>query len=898
MESRRYFLFSDIEGSTRLWEDVPESMSRALARHDELVRATIQHSSGRVIKGAGDGFLAVFADARSAVGAAVGMQRMLMAEPWPAEAIIRVRVAIHAGSSEERDGDYFGPVLNRTDRLNAIAHAGQIIVSSAAAESLRDQPLCGVVLRDLGWHRLKDLQEPEHVFQVVADELTENFPPLRSLGHPALLHNLPLQTTTLIGRDDELALLRRLIAEARIVTLTGSGGVGKTRLALQAGADLLDGSGDGVWFVELASIESDAMVPAAVAAALGIREEPGRTLSRTIVNALRERRLLLILDNCEHVVEGAALLAQTLAQGCAGVAILATSREPLRLAGEYVFRVPSLAVGEQARDLAGSPAIQLFLDRGVAHAPRGGFTDDQLEIVASLCRRLDGIPLAIELAAARLSALSLPDLASRIDERFELLTSGRRDVLPRHRTLHALIDWSYALLTVPERSFLTRLAVFPDSFAADAAQAVAACGASAVRLLADLAEKNLLQADVGGDVTRYRLLETIRAFALAKLADRGEEEVDAARRAHRDHYLAFAEANESSLWVKDAQVLRRSRERMETEYPNLATALDYSLTDPDATPGLRLVVALRRFWRLRGTAAEAARAASAQLRRGEAKSVGIMRAQALLVLASALSISDPRAAIEPAREALAIVGDSGAARLRADALVTMANAVGQQGNIGEALSLTEAALMIARSADDLLLTATCLNILIFYGRNDEATVTEAINAADALGDPLTTLAVRANIGNQALIHGDIATARAHTQDALGLARQLNFGREVLGIGGQLGWIEHKEGDLAAARTRFAQIARNAVKLGNGLLIAYSLLGCAVLADDPGAAAQLHGATERLFEELGSTPEPFEREQQLTSMRALRADVGPARFETLRSRGRGISVTDALSLLPP
>ena len=496
-------LFTDIAGSTQLWERHPEKMDKALKRHDELLRSAIEGSGGHVFKTVGDGFCASFFTASDGVRAAVSSQRLLFAEPWPEETRFRVRMALHTGECEERDGDYFGQTVNRTARLESIAHGGQVIISRATADVIRDQLPEGVALHNLGTHRLKDLGLAEDVFQVEVEGLDADFPPLRSLDNPALLNNLPRLTASFVGRDAEMSEVRKLVAEYRMVTLTGAGGSGKTRLGLQVAADFLDGSGDGVWFVDLASVTDPSSVGSAVARTLGIHEKPGVATLDTLVEVLARQDRLIILDNCEHVLDSCAELASSVTRHCSQISLLATSREPLRIDGEIVYRVPPLSlplddVGEWS-DLAGSGAVALFTERAAAHVPGFAPRDDDAVLVASICRLLDGMPLALELAAARLRSMSLAELCERLEHRFGILTGGSRTALPRQRSLRALVDWSYDLLTEPESTLFTRLSVFLGGFGLDAVEAVCSFGSIAkeeiLDLICSLVDKSLVLAD-------------------------------------------------------------------------------------------------------------------------------------------------------------------------------------------------------------------------------------------------------------------------------------------------------------------------------------------------------------------------------------------------------------------
>ena len=618
-------LFTDVEGSIRLWEADREAMAEASARHDRIVREQIEGAGGQVFKTVGEAFRAVFADPSAALAAAVAVQRAVGAEPWPPGSPVRVRVALHSGVCVERDGDYFGPVVNRVARLLAAGHGGQVLVSGAAYGLLAGRLPGGIGLRDLGEHRLKDLGRAERVFQVTGPGLAEGFGPLRSLDDPALRHNLPSQATSFVGRAAELAELRSLVAGgSRLVTITGPGGIGKSRLAVQVAAEALDGAGDGVWLVELAPVADPELVARTVAAVLGVREEPGRPMLDTLVEAVGDRYLLVVLDNAEHVLGAAAKLADALMRSCPRACLLVTSREPLGISGEHVFRVPPLPVppADLAAPgrLAAFESVQLFAERAVLHRQGFAVDDANAAAVAAVCVRLDGIPLALELAAARLGSLSVPEISSRLDQRFRLLTGGSRTALPRHQTLRALIDWSYDLLNPEERMVLDRLSVFAGGWTLEAAEAVTSAGDTGewqvLDHLAALVDKSLVQADETHGSTRYRLLETVRHYAAERLALRPGSELDETRAAHRDHYLALVETAGAHLRGPDEAVWL---DRLEAEFDNIRAALAFSVADPGgAEPGLRLAAGLRWFCNMRGHGGEVLEALNVLLERPDA----------------------------------------------------------------------------------------------------------------------------------------------------------------------------------------------------------------------------------------------------------------------------------------
>ena len=470
-------LFSDIEGSARLWEQDRERMAVALAGHDAVARAAVESNHGVVVKMTGDGMFAAFVDPTDAIKAALGLQRAL-ADPASTHGVaLRVRCGLHAGSVERRDNDFFGPPVNRAARIMGAAHGGQVLLSQAVVNFVREILPAAVSLRDLGRVRLKDLATPEHVYQVVHPELRQEFPALRSLE--ATPNNLPQQVTTFIGREREIAEGTTLLGKSRLVTLLGVGGLGKTRLSLQVGAEVLDDYPDGVWFVELAPVTDERRVAQAVATVLGVKEEAGQPVSEALLKFVRDRQLLLILDNCEHLAHACAVLAKDLLQSGPRVKVLASSRELLHVAGETTYPLPSLSVPDAQQRLPISvltqyEAVRLFVDRAVAAQPSFRLTEQNAMAVADICHRLDGIPLAIELAAARVRALAVGQIDARLSDRFRLLTGGDRTALPRQQTLRACIDWSYDLLTDPEKRLLQRLSVFAGGWTLAAAEQVCA----------------------------------------------------------------------------------------------------------------------------------------------------------------------------------------------------------------------------------------------------------------------------------------------------------------------------------------------------------------------------------------------------------------------------------------
>jgi predicted ATPase/class 3 adenylate cyclase len=530
------FLFTDIEGSTRLWQQDEQAMRAAMARHDEVLHAAVADHGGDVFSTMGDGLAAAFGSPSAAVAAAVMAQRELALEQWPTALPIRVRMGLHTGEAEERGGDYFGTAVNRAARLMAVGNGGQVLCSGATAGLVDAE----VRLVDLGEHRLRDLDRAVHVFQVGE----ERFAPLRSLD--AFPGNLPLQLSSFVGRAREVGQIAGALSECRVVTLTGVGGVGKTRLALQVAAEVLPRFREGAWLVELATVRDADGVGDAVAGAFGLAARAGTPIEESLVDFLRTKQLLLVLDNCEHLLDGVAHIVDTLGGTCPHVVVLATSREGLAIDGERILAVPSFGAPPHGADLAsvaGNDAVRLFLARARQADATFDLTGSNASAVAEVCRRLDGVPLAIELAAARVTSMTPAELAAGLDRRFDMFEGGRRRAVQRHQTLRATVDWSYELCNEVEQRLLARLAVFAGGCTRDAVEAV--CGTPPVEArhvvaaLTGLVSKSLVVADRGDARTRYRLLETIREYGEERLDGHGE--TLELRRRHAAHYTALLE---------------------------------------------------------------------------------------------------------------------------------------------------------------------------------------------------------------------------------------------------------------------------------------------------------------------------------------------------------------------
>ncbi|HTS96692.1 MAG TPA: adenylate/guanylate cyclase domain-containing protein, partial [Streptosporangiaceae bacterium] len=743
------FLFTDIEGSTVLLRRLgQDTYARALADHNSIIRSALAAHDGEELNVLGDGFFAVFPSPRVCVSAVLEMQRGLDAHAWPAGERVRVRMGVHTGEAAETDAGLVGLDVNRAARVAEVAYGGQVLLSEAAAALAADSLPPGVGLSDLGIHRLKDLGRPERIFQLQAPGLQAEFPPLRSLANPALPNNLPAQLATFIGREQELSDVRALVDSSRLVTLTGAGGAGKTRLSLQVAAGLLDRCGDGVWLVELAAVTDEDAVAPAIAAALGIAREPGRPVLDVLLDALAPQDAVIVLDNCEHLIGACAKTADAILRRCPRVHLIVTSREPLGIGGEIIYRVPSLSLpgpGDvgSAGGLGSSDAVALLLERARQQGTELALDEQTAPLVVSICRRLDGMPLAIELAAARLRTLSLGSLRDRLDQRFRLLTGGSRTVLERQQTLEATVDWSYSLLNEAERLLLRRLSVFAESFDLDAAEAVCGFGeieaAGVTGLLGSLVDKSLVQAEPAGGAVRYRLLETIREFAAQRLTEpgdgaagegaagegaagegaAGESAAAALAAAHAEHFLRVAEAAEPHLTGPDQGSWLA---RLDADQPNLRRAADYLAGRPDGTAWLlRLAAALFRYWAARSRDAEALALLGPALRRPDARADPRLFTEALVAATFVAHSIDNRTARQLGDQAVALARRLGDGRLLAEALTAQCGTCYLAGQLETALSLGQEAVERARRlGDDVVLGGSIMVFLMSCHRLDPA----------------------------------------------------------------------------------------------------------------------------------------------------------------------------------
>ncbi len=902
------FLFTDIEGSTRLWERSPDAMSGALARHDEILAGATETCGGHVFKTVGDAFCCAFPTASGALEAALLAQRALLAEDWGSEIeSLKVRMALHAGAAEERGGDYFGPPVNRVARLLSAGHGGQVLLSHAAQELVRDELPEGAGLRDLGERRLKDLFRPERVFQVIASGLPSSFPPLKTLD--ARPGNLPAQPTPLVGREREVAevtgLLRR--PDARLLTLTGPGGTGKTRLGLQAAAELIDEFEGGVFFVALAPIIDPELVASAIAGPLGVVEVPGQTPESSLEDYLRDRELLLVLDNFEQVVEAASLIGRLLSS-CPGLRVLATSRTALRVYGEQEYSVPPLALPDPKNlppleTLTQYEAVRLFVERAGAVKPGFGVTNENAPAVAEICVRLDGLPLAIELAAARAKILAPEAMLSRLGSRLKLLRGGARDLPARQQTLRGAIDWSHDLLDGEDRALFRRLSVFVGGFTLEAAEDV--CGAAGELDVLDGVEsllgKSLLRSEEGsGEEPRFSMLQTIREYAIERLDDSGEAEAVRAR--HAGHYLALAQEAEPEL---DGPQQASWMDLLETEHDNFRALLSSSFGNGDAESGLRVANALWWFWYLRGHYDEGRRwleeAAALESRTSVARAKALSRAGFLAMIQSDFERADSlsKEGLESSRE----LSDEHATAV---ALSTLGYVAVYKGDYERSEGLFREALAVFRrlgNKRDIGMGLFNLGFLETF-RDDlhaaEAFFEESLALFEEVGDKEMSASTTNNLGGISMFQGDYGRAKTLLKEYLAYSRTpnnknitVNTTVTLVNLGLMALFEGHHERAKALLQESLALSRERGQKL-EALTCLELLAGVAGAQGEGARAARLWGAADALREATGSVSLTADRAMIEPYLQETRSRMDETAWQKAWSQGQSMVYEEAIS----
>jgi predicted ATPase/class 3 adenylate cyclase len=897
------FLFADIEGSTRLLQQLGDRYADVLADYRRFLRTAIREMAGEELDTQGDSLFAAFPRARDALTVAISVQHSLLHHPWPDGVSLRARIGLHTGEALAADSGYIGMDVHRAARICAAGHGGQILLSDTTYALVAKGLPEGVSLRDLGEHLLKDLAHPHRLFQVMAAGLPAKFPLLKSLN--VLPNNLPTQLSSFIGREREIGEVKTMLASTRLLTLTGTGGSGKTRLALQTGAELLDQYPDGVWLVEFGALVDPTLVPQTVAAALLVREQPEQPLTETLINSLHPKSLLLILDNCEHLLPACAGLADALLRGCPKTRILATSREHLGIVGETLFavpplRVPSLEQLPSLADLVQYESVRLFNERATAILATFRITPQDAKSIVQLCHDLDGIPLAIELAAARVKVLTVSQILARLGDRFRLLAGSRRTGPSRQLTLQAAMDWSYNLLAEKERAVLRRCTVFAGGCTLEAVETV--CSGQGVEttevldLLTQLVDKSLLLADAQRDGGRYRMLETIRHYGRQKLVDSAEG-VEA-RRKHFEWYCGFVERVQVRLSGGSDDVSDEVDylDQLEREHDNLRAALEWCIANGEAEKALRLATSLSEFWVIRGHLSEGREWLLRALQRSEEGVPAALHAKALHWMGhfaqSQAGLSVARRYYDDSlkiyqhlndKEGIALLlrrigsmlahqGDISARTFLEESLTIyrelgqkpgMASALGSlgslerfQGNYDAARDLSEQSLVLRRESGDAEGTAWALRNLarVSIRRADFEMalrhLEEGLEIFRKLSEQAGVAWTLINMGDIACLRGDGEAARAYFEDSLAIFDKLG---EKQGIG----WALYGLGDVAFLQCAYATAETLYAK---GLLVFRELAvmpgvfaglaGFARLAsrhEHPTRAARLHGAAEALRE---------------------------------------------------
>jgi predicted ATPase/class 3 adenylate cyclase len=900
------FLFTDIEGSTRLLQQLGEKYAILLADHERLLREVCETNHGRVVDIHGDSFFVAFSRALDAIHAVVQSQHALTDHSWPDGVTVRVRMGLHTGEPQINALGYMGIDVHRAARISAVAYGGQVVLSQTTHDLVQSELPEGVTFRDLGEHRLKDLRQPKHLYQLVIAGLPFDFLPLKSLN--VSTNNLPIQLTSFIGRKKEIAEVRQAISEYRLVTLTGPGGSGKTRLALQVASEMIEHFHDGVFFVALAPIMDPKLVASTIAQSLGIPEVAGRSIADSLKDYLQSKSLLLLLDNFEQVIPAAPLVAELLV-ACGGLKTLVTSREGLRVSGEHEYFVPPLPLPNltqlpSVESLSQYAAVELFLQRARSVKPDFRITPDTAPAVAEICYRLDGLPLAIELAAARIKLLPPRAMLARLENRLEFLTGGARELPARQQTLRNAIAWSYDLLNEDEQKLFRRLSVFVGGCTLDAVETVVDDRQAYLSLLdqfGSLLDKSLLREVEGmSDEPRFVMLELLREFGMEQLKASGEQETTQQR--HANFFLALAEQAEAKLESVDQLEWIN---RMEQEHDNLRAALEWSKTAKGAGElCLRLAGTLGLFWEARGYFSEGRERISAVLSIEAAQGRTAARAK-LLARAAELAYrqSDYAATVELAEESLAIYREVGDKQGIATVLIKLGNAATEAGDYETASGFLEEALTIWQELEDKHGTARALISLGWAALRPgdyqlaNARLESALAISRELEDTRSIGFELSGLGEVALRRGDYARATKLLEESLELRRQLG---SKWGVGvslGTLGWVAIREGDWKRALARLGESLEVRQEIGDKGGSAWCIERLAEVAlaqGNPEKAIRLLSAAGALRISIGSVIDPADQPEYQNRRAALRAELGQERFAALWEEGRALTLEQAIT----
>ena len=939
------FLFTDIEGSTKLAQEHPDEMPALLARHNEILSQAIEANNGYVFQIVGDSFSASFHSASDALNAALITQQTLQSEAWN-PAPIKVRMGIHTGTAQlNEENQYSGySTLASTQRIMSAGHGGQILLSNTTRELVQDSLPANTELLDLGEKQLKDLLRPGHIYQLNASGLPATFPPLKTLD--SLPNNLPTHLTSFIGRENEIAEIKQDLKEHRLVTLTGSGGTGKTRLSLQVAADVLDSFPNGVWFIELAPLADPDLIPQTILSEIGIVEQQGKDPLDVLKEYLQDKQTLIVLDNCEHLVSASAQVVNALLRAAPKIKVLASSREALGVRGEVSYPVPSLSLPNPKHlptieGLSQYEAVRLFIDRALLVAPHFAVDKDNALHIAQICHRLDGIPLAIELAAARIKMLSVDQISKRLDDRFRLLTGGARTALPRQQTLRALIDWSYDLLSENERLLLRRLSVFAGGWTLEAAEEI--CSGDGIEtydvldLLAQLLNKSLALVMEGPQSreTRYRMLETIRHYAREKHLEADGSEI--VRNRHLSYFVKLAEQAELELF-RSNQIFWLNK--LDDEIDNFRIALEWAFAI-NVESGLRIASSLWRFWDVRGYLKEVGDWLHQLLEGYHIADTPHARSLAIYAFSNAQQGNFPET-IKLAEQSLELARALSDDQTEAFSLSFLGRFTLAQGNVKAGILFLEESLMLYKKLGDKIGQADVTNWLsISNNQNWErqlAYAKESLELNRELGNLSGIAACLILIARTTIWEGDLSSPAPWLKEALSICRQIGnhtnecealevygtlafwqgdykqahaYYQEALMLSEKNGnsfqnlwahifmaYATFRLGDIQKAREMFEVSIQRTHKAGLTIALIFAIEGLASLhvnQNQSKRAARLFAWADALRDQIGDHRPPIEQASIDKDLAVIHSQLDDAEFTRLAAEGRTMTVEQVIAL---
>ncbi len=909
------FLFTDIEGSTILAQQYPDDMPALLARHNEILDGAIEIHNGFLFRTVGDAYCVAFHNTKDALDAALDAQRQLDCETWT-PAPIKVRMGIHTGAARLEDGkDYSGySTLALVQRIMSAGHGGQVLLSQTAHDLLGNNLPEDVKLLDMGVRHLKDILQPEHLYQLTAPDLPQEFPPINTLR--IINHNLPTNLSSFIGRERELSAIKERLGNVRLLSLIGPGGTGKTRLSLQMGGEALSDFKDGVWLVELAPLSDPALIIQTIASVFGLRESPGQPLADQVIDYLRAKQLLLILDNCEHLIDACARLADQLLRNCPDLKILASSREALGINGEAVYRVPSLSLPEQdkvTRDaVMGCESARLFVERASAANPNFQLTDENASSVAQICLRLDGIPLALELAAARARILAVEQIAERLDDRFRLLTGGSRTALPRQQTLRALIDWSYDLLSAPEKALFRRLAVFVGGWTLEAAEAVCAGDEfesyEVLDLLTDIVDKSLVQVNESGEAIRYQRLETIRQYAREKLLE--TDEVIGVRNRHLDYYIGFTNLLEKE-YINPYQY--DIIDKMRLEYDNIRSAFSWAV-DNNIEKAARLLSPSATSWSLvmmghiseiRDWCSTVIARLDSLLEETSGPAINLLKLKARILDRSSqalMNLGNHQASRAAAEESIGLARESNDMFTLVDALGSLGHCALYAGDPEGAMDAANEGIEIGErlGADRELIWALDAMIHIYHlkGEDDEvqkcfARINKILNKA---GIPIDPVYKGGFLIEQAVKRGEIDKAERNMESIMEIMLERRDNYMLASMQSMFAHAFRGYGDFDKATIYYRRTIRLWQERGHRAAVAHQLecFGLiAVAQEQPTRAVKLFSAADALREVSNSVRTPDEQKEFESAKSSLQSHLNEAEFNKVWEEGNSMTMEKAI-----